>query len=85
MLNEEELQRIKDTMEMLGEVGPFTSSSDPTTSAGQQSVEIDAAGEALSARVSLGEVNGGKRGDGNEEKEGGIRSLLRRLAEENFV
>ena len=84
MLNEDELQRIKNAMEMLGEVGPFTSS-DSASSVRQQSVEIDVAGEASSAGVRVEEGDGEKKEGGGEEKEGDIRSFLRRLTEENFV
>ena len=72
---------------MYGEVGPFTSSSDPTTSAvNQQSFEIAFVDEASSAIAALEEEKDKeKKEGGNEEKEGGIRPLLRRLAEENSV
>ena len=85
MLNEDELQEIKETMETLGEVMPFTSSSDSAISVRQQSVEIDVTGEASSARVSLEDGDGERKKGGDEEREGDIRSILRRLTEENFV
>lgn len=74
-------------MELLGEVGPFTSSSEPTTNVGQASVEIDFTGAASPVRMagaSLSREGEKKEEGGGQREEGALRSVLRRLAEEDL-
>jgi hypothetical protein len=83
MLDDNELERINETMGIFGEIGPFTSSRS-VINAGEQSFEIVVVDETLSAEVLLEGGQGRKMRAASGIKED-FRSPLGRWMEVSFV